>query len=237
MYRAVQIISKEVLELLYVKEKWTLRDIASYFGCSVDTIVRRMESYDIERRKTKKDISKEELCRTYYDNKGHIQSVADSLGVSMSTVTNRLREYGLYRKPVFKQSVVDPERIQKAYESGNSTTDIAKMMGLTRWKVLHILRKMNVSIRGRKRRLQPIEEMAYLYTEHHMSTKDIGLAYGLQSNTIALYLREEGVSLRGKTLNIDEKEIQRLRGEGFSVAAIARQMNCSISAVRRRLKF
>lgn len=236
MYRSVQHISKEVLHLLYVKEKWTLRDIAAYFGCSVDTIVRRMDMYGIVRRQTKKTISRDELIQLYCHNSGNIHYMAESLGVSMSTVTNRLKDYGLYRKPILNNDVVDPERIRKAYESGNSTTDIAKMMGITRWKVLHILRKLHVSIRGCKRRYQPIEEMAYLYKEHHISTKDIGLAYGLQANTIALYLREEGVSMRGKTLDLDIKEIQRLRGEGFSVAAIARQMGCSTSAVRKRLK-
>ena len=42
MYRSVRNIPKQLLENLYVKEKWTLRDIADYIGCSVDTIVRRM---------------------------------------------------------------------------------------------------------------------------------------------------------------------------------------------------
>ena len=41
MYRSVRNIPKQLLENLYVKEKWTLRDIADYIGCSVDTIVRR----------------------------------------------------------------------------------------------------------------------------------------------------------------------------------------------------
>ena len=45
MYRNVRNIPKELLENLYSKEKWTLRDIADYIGCSVDTIVRRMKLY------------------------------------------------------------------------------------------------------------------------------------------------------------------------------------------------
>ena len=50
MYRSVRNIPKQLLENLYVKEKWTLRDIADYIGCSVDTIVRRMQMYKIARR-------------------------------------------------------------------------------------------------------------------------------------------------------------------------------------------
>ena len=31
-----------------------LREVADYFGCSVDTIMRRMKQYDIERRPLKR---------------------------------------------------------------------------------------------------------------------------------------------------------------------------------------
>ena len=61
MYRSVRNIPRELLENLYVKEKWTLRDIADYIGCSVDTIVRRMQMYKIARRETRKDINRATL--------------------------------------------------------------------------------------------------------------------------------------------------------------------------------
>ena len=51
MYRSVRNIPKQLLENLYVKEKWTLRDIADYIGCSVDTIVRRIRLRDVKRVK------------------------------------------------------------------------------------------------------------------------------------------------------------------------------------------
>lgn len=82
----------------------------------------------------------------------------------------------------------------------------------------------------------PIDEMSYLYSYHGLSTKDIGIAYQLQANTVALYLRESGVALRGKRLEVDTNEISRLRMEGLSIAAIARQLECSISVIRNRLK-
>ncbi len=35
-----------------------------------------------------------------------------------------------------------------------------------------------------------VGEMAYLYIHHHMSTDDIGLAYGIRGSTVArMYLR------------------------------------------------
>lgn len=236
MYRSVRNIPKELLQQLYVVEQWTLRDVADYFACSVDTIVRRMEEYGIERRAVKKEINRRTLVSLYREGRTSIDKLSKQFSVSPSTITNRLREYGIYCTAPSITKPIDPDRIKKAYESGNTTTAIAQMMGITRWKVLHILRHMGVSIRGQKRRIQPIEEMVYLYTCHQLSTKDIGLAYGLQSNTIALYLRESGIPMRGKTLDIDVGEIKRLRNEGFSVAAIAKIMECSTSAVRSRLR-
>ena len=215
MYRSVRNIPKQLLENLYVKEKWTLRDIADYIGCSVDTIVRRMQMYKIARRETRKDINRATLVNLY---------------------EVRLHEYGLLCTHDHSIHSVEPDRIKKAYESGNSTTRIAHMMGLSRWKVLHILHHMGVNIRGGRRKVMPIDEMSYLYSYHGLSTKDIGVAYQLQANTVALYLRESGVALRGKRLEVDTNEISRLRMEGLSIAAIARQLECSPSVIRNRLK-
>ncbi|MDD7290537.1 MAG: sortase, partial [Veillonella caviae] len=65
MYRSVRNIPKELLQQLYVVERWTLRDVADYFACSVDTIVRRMEEYGIERRAVKKEINRRTLVSLY----------------------------------------------------------------------------------------------------------------------------------------------------------------------------
>ena len=53
MYRNVRVIPKQLLEQLYVEKQWSVRDVADYFQCSVDTIMRRMKAYDIERRPIK----------------------------------------------------------------------------------------------------------------------------------------------------------------------------------------
>ena len=79
------------------------------------------------------------------------------------------------------------------------------MMGLSRWKVYISYITWGVNIRGGRRKVMPIDEMSYLYSYHGLSTKDIGIAYQLQANTVALYLRESGVALRGKRLEVDTK--------------------------------
>ena len=80
-----------------------------------------------------------------------------------------------------------------------------------------------------------VEEMAYLYMQHHMSTDDIGLAYGVRGSTVAMYLRDRGIEIRTNTLDLDENKIKNLRAQGYGVAKIAQVMGCSATAVRKRL--
>lgn len=54
MYRNVRVIPRQLLEQLYVEKQWSVREVAEYFQCSVDTIMRRMKQYDIERRPLKR---------------------------------------------------------------------------------------------------------------------------------------------------------------------------------------
>ncbi len=128
-----------------------------------------------------------------------------------------MREYGLVCQRSSKNVSVDVVRICRAYKSGNSTDAIARMYGVSRWKVHHVLRHMGVSMTPKARKSQRVEEMAYLYIHHHMSTDDIGLAYGIRGSTVAMYLREQGIEIRANTLDLDENKIKisALKGMGW----------------------
>ena len=49
--------------------------------------------------------------------------------------------------------------------------------GISQWKVHHVLRHMGMCTTPKVQNHRKVEEMAYLYIHHHMSTDDIGLAY------------------------------------------------------------
>ena len=70
MYRNVRVIPKQLLEQLYVEKQWSVRDVADYFQCSVDTIMRRMKAYDIERRPLKKEINMVHVQSLYETGSG-----------------------------------------------------------------------------------------------------------------------------------------------------------------------
>lgn len=235
MYRNVRVIPKQLLHQLYIEKQWSVRDVADYFQCSVDTIMRRMKAYDIERRPLKKEINMVHVQALYETGKWSLHSLAKRYDVSITTMANRLKEYGLVCQQSNKNVSIDVVRICRAYKSGNSIDAIARMYGISRWKVHHVLRHMGNCLLPKARKPMRVEEMAYLYIHHHMSTDDIGLAYGIRGSTVAMYLREQGIEIRANTLDLDENKIKKLRAQGYGVAKIAQVMGCSTSAVRKRL--
>ena len=84
MYRNVRVIPKQLLEQLYVEKQWSVRDVADYFQCSVDTIMRRMKAYDIERRPLKKEINMVHVQALYETGKWSLHSLAKRYDVSIT---------------------------------------------------------------------------------------------------------------------------------------------------------
>ena len=235
MYRNVRVIPKQLLEQLYVEKQWSIRDVAEYFQCSVDTIMRRMKEYEIDRRPLKKDINMVHVQALYESGKWSLHSLAKRYDVSITTMASRMKEYGLACQRSSKNIAIDPVRICRAYKSGNTSDSIARMYGISRRKVHHVLRHMGMCTTLKAKTSRKVDEMSYLYINHHMSTDDLGLAYGIRGSTVAMYLREQGIEIRSNTLELDENRIKNLRAQGYGVAKIAQMMGCSTSAVRKRL--
>ena len=110
-------------------------------------------------------------------------------------MASRMKEYGLACQRSTKNVSIDPVRICRAYKSGNTSDSIARMYGISRWKVHHVLRHMGMCTTLKAKTSRKVDEMAYLYIHHHMSTDDIGLAYGIRGSTVAIYLREQGIEI------------------------------------------
>ena len=131
MYRNVRVIPRQLLEQLYVEKQWSVREVAEYFQCSVDTIMRRMKQYDIERRPLKKDINMVHVQALYETGKWSLHSLAKRYDVSITTMASRMKEYGLACQRSTKNVSIDPVRICRAYKSGNTSDSIARMYGIS----------------------------------------------------------------------------------------------------------
>ena len=59
-------------------------------------------------------------------------------------MASRMKEYGLACQRSTKNVSIDPVRICRAYKSGNTSDSIARMYGISQWKVHHVLRHMGM---------------------------------------------------------------------------------------------
>ena len=74
-------------------------------------------------------------------------------------MANRLKEYGLACQQSNKNVSIDVVRICRAYKSGNSTDAIARMYGISRWKVHHVLRHMGNCLLPKARKPMRVEDV------------------------------------------------------------------------------
>ena len=164
----MRVIPKQLLQQLYIEEQWSIRDVADYFQCSVDTIMRRMKAYEIERRPLKKEINMVHVQALYETGKWSLHSLAKRYDVSITTMANRLKEYGLACQQSNKNVSIDVVRICRAYKSGNSTDAIARMYGISRWKVHHVLRHMGNCLLPKVRKPMRVEgDGLFIYSSSH----------------------------------------------------------------------
>ena len=163
-----------------------------------------MKGDEMVRRDLRKEINLVHVQALYETGKWSLHSLAKRYDVSITTMANRLKEYGLACQQSNKNVSIDVVRICRAYKSGNSTDAIARMYGISRWKVHHVLRHMGNCLLPKVRKPMRVEEMAYLYIHHHMSTDDIGLAYGIRGSTVEMYLSTQGTDIRANTLDTND---------------------------------
>ena len=197
--------SQKKLQDLYEGQGLSVSEVAEYFGCSTDTILRRIKKYGIKQRPWPYELPMQELSVLYEREKWSIYKLASKYHCSHTTIANRIRANGgeltCNREKRGSTVEVTPEvidTIKRAYASGNSAEFISKSLGLSKWRVLQIVRTNDGCVRniGTQKSL-PMKHVTYLYTRHQLSTVDIGNIYGVQGTTVANRLREAGVELRG----------------------------------------
>lgn len=93
-------ISKPELERLYFKKKWSMFQIADYFGCTHGTVVNWFERFGLKSRgnlglRLPITVSKAELEKLYHRGNLSIKQIAFQLGRSKGGVERKLRQYGI----------------------------------------------------------------------------------------------------------------------------------------------
>lgn len=126
-----------------------------------------------------------------------------------------------------------------AYREGDSITEIANETGMRPSKILEILNRHHVELRGRGRhdvRSFQRFEVIELY-QAGASLTGLAKRYGCSIYIIREILTEENIEIRqaGRP-DITCDEVVSLFRDGWSVYAIAKKFNCSDSTIKKRLE-
>lgn len=123
-------IYKGKIENLYWNEKLSLAKIAKEIGVSAGLIRKKMVSWGIKRRATRKreliKPSKEELERVYYDKNKSIKDVLKQFDAGMVTLFRWLKEYNInpQRRWKYNKTSFSGDEKEKAYILGLVAGDI-----------------------------------------------------------------------------------------------------------------
>jgi methionyl-tRNA synthetase len=144
------IISKNVLEDLYINRKLSMNQIARQFSCDSGVIGRRLREYRLKLRQPKKKIiiSKNKLFDLYINKKFSTQKVAKILGISSCTVYYKLKELGIETRHK-KLVEISRKELKKLYTNNKlSCSEIANRFDCDKVTIFQKLRKFRIKTRN-----------------------------------------------------------------------------------------
>ena len=167
------IISKNVLENLYINEKLSTHKIARQFSCDSGVIQRMLREYKIELRQPKRKIiiPRKKLYNLYINKKLSTQKIAKIMNISSCSVYYKLKELGIIIRKKRKLKI-SKEKLKKLYiDNRLSCSKISKKLGFDRITIFNRLQKYVIKTRGsseantiyKKRKFQGNEKLkAYM---------------------------------------------------------------------------
>jgi len=126
----IEVLNKETLKRLYIKEGKSTYTIAKIFSCSPSTVLNRCREHRISLRpKVIKGLNRAVLHKLYVKEGKTIREVAKILGCSRETVRRRCKQFGIpLRNPGSKKIEIDESALRRLYvKDGKTLTEIAKI--------------------------------------------------------------------------------------------------------------
>lgn len=153
-------ISKNELKKLYWECNLSTIQIASNFGCTKTTVLRRMRKYGIPRRnlseahlKRSISISQEHLKKLYCHDKLSTFEIAKKIGVSQPYIRRLLKKHGIKLRRAGVQRRFDDHVSKQALETlywdqGYSAPKIGELYGFTTCTVTYWMKKFGIPLRN-----------------------------------------------------------------------------------------
>ena len=236
-------IPRDVLERMYINECRSAYDIAGELGVKPNVVYGRLREYGIPIRVSCIDIPRDTLERLYREEGKTVAEIAKETGHNAGVVYSRLREYGIATRT--RRIDLPVKVLERKYLVEKKTAaEIAKGFGVTANLVIANLHRAGIPVRStnnKPRTIIPKEDLVRLYQNEGLTAPDIGRRLGCHPATVWKYLKKYGIPRRNSgTISrtiISRETLQRMYvNERKSLSVIAREMGCSDTAVRNRLK-
>lgn len=241
MYKvcAMKNLDIEKIKELYLRELKTTKEVGEIVGCSLSTVNRILKKEGVQLRDKgnikgkeyhiispfKQKVENIEQMKVLFNSGVPINKIAQELCVSPKAVDRKVKELGLKRTvSMMSRDLYDDsndEKIIELYKEGKSTTEIAKIVGITHRTVIKHLSHCGVDrrtlsqshfIKNNKQfpeELKDFQTVYDLYVERRLSKKDIAEQFDVSPNVVNRALKELGIQKR----SLSEAKIGLFSGE------------------------
>ena len=237
-------IPKDVLERLYVKERRSAYDIAKELDVKSNVVYSRLREYSIPIRTYRVDITQEtpwndctlRNASRRWRSPGSLDSMPAwcTAGCAEHGIATRTRRIDLPVKVLEQKYLVEKK----------TAADIAKELDVDASLVINNLHRADIPVRptnNKPRVIIPKEDLVRMYEKEGLTASDIGRKLGCHYSVVWRYLKKYGIPRRNsgtisRTIIAKETLRRMYVEEQKSPAMIAREMGCSDSVVRNKLK-
>ena len=139
------ILTKELLEHLFITEGKTIQEIADILNVKYSAVHTYLSKYQIKKGNIRKKISKETLFDLFVNKRLGKWTIAKMLNVSYSCVAKNLKLYGI----IDHDSSESIETMKKLYIEGKSLNDISNILHVPKSSIRKLLLNNNVLLRNK----------------------------------------------------------------------------------------
>lgn len=208
--------SRDEIEKLYNEGGLDVRKLAKKYGTTRWSMQRFMEKSGIKIHdplQHKQYVKDDETLIKLYCDCVPVEKISEALGVGCRGIMRRVKELGITRpKSMYSREQYDDsndEKIVGLYKEGKSSTEIAKIIGVTHRSVLTHLKHCGITTRTLSESqfnynkkefpedLKDYEKVYDMYIVHRLSKKDLSGIYNVSARVVDRVLREFGISVRG----------------------------------------
>ena len=201
----VRKLGNKTLRLLYLKEKRSLREIASMYGISYSSVRHRSLKYGIKLRpktwrKINLKLTKAVLQRLYVKEGKSSQKIAELFSCSYVTVLSKCKEYGIPIKNRGLQGIAK-EMLEKLYvKEGKTTREVAKILDCSFETVRTKCKQFGIPLRNPGNEKVAIDEVTLkrLYIKEGKSKNEIAEIFSCSSSAIFQWVKRFGLNNKSK---------------------------------------